>query len=84
MMRAMSTSAVCEQHVPAVDIDEFNGASVGGEWLFPLARHIEGGIGVSYSSQTAPVSMRTSWIRMGLRSIRICVCASCRWRSRCG
>jgi hypothetical protein len=26
---------------------------VGGEWLFPLARHIEGGIGVSYSSQTA-------------------------------
>lgn len=36
------------------DIDEFNGASVGGEWLFPLARHIEGGIGVSYSSQTVP------------------------------
>lgn len=35
------------------DIDEFNGASVGGEWLFPLARHIEGGIGVSYTSQTA-------------------------------
>ncbi len=36
------------------DIDDFNGASVGGEWLFPLARHIEGGIGVSYSSQTVP------------------------------
>jgi hypothetical protein len=36
------------------DLDEFNGASVGGEWLFPLARHIEGGIGVSYSSQTVP------------------------------
>jgi hypothetical protein len=36
------------------DIDEFNGASVGGEWLFPLARHIEGGIGVSYSKQTVP------------------------------
>jgi hypothetical protein len=35
------------------DIDDFNGASVGGEWLFPLARHIEGGIGVSYSSQAA-------------------------------
>src|SRR5215510_832368 len=35
------------------DIGEFNGASVGGEWLFPLARHIEGGIGVSYTSQTA-------------------------------
>jgi hypothetical protein len=36
------------------DMDEFNGASVGGEWLFPLARHIEGGIGVSFSSQDAP------------------------------
>jgi hypothetical protein len=34
------------------DLDDFNGASVGGEWLFPLARHIEGGIGVSFSSQT--------------------------------
>ena len=34
------------------DFDDFNGASVGGEWLFPLARHIEGGIGVSFSSQT--------------------------------
>jgi hypothetical protein len=34
------------------DMDEFDGASVGGEWLFPLARHIEGGIGVSFSSQT--------------------------------
>jgi hypothetical protein len=36
------------------DLDDFNGASVGGEWLFPLARHIEGGIGVSYISKTAP------------------------------
>jgi len=35
------------------DIDDFHGASVGGEWLFPLARHIEGGIGVSFTSQTA-------------------------------
>ncbi len=35
------------------DPDDFNGASVGGEWLFPLARVIEGGIGVSYMSQDA-------------------------------
>ena len=34
------------------DIDDFNGASVGGEWLVPLARHVEGGIGVGFSSQT--------------------------------
>lgn len=36
------------------DLDEFKGASVGGEWLFPLARHVEGGIGVSYSKRTVP------------------------------
>lgn len=36
------------------DLDEFNGASVGGEWLFPLMRHVEGGIGVSYSKSTVP------------------------------
>jgi hypothetical protein len=36
------------------DIDDFNGASVGGEWLFPLARHVEGGIGLSYSKRTVP------------------------------
>lgn len=34
------------------DISEFNGASVGGEWLFPLARHVEGGVGVSFSKRT--------------------------------
>ena len=34
------------------DVDDFNGASVGGEWLFPLGRVVEGGIGVSYSSQS--------------------------------
>lgn len=36
------------------DFDDFNGASVGGEWLFPFGRIVEGGIGVSYSSRTAP------------------------------
>jgi hypothetical protein len=36
------------------DVRDFNGASVGGEWLFPLARHVEGGIGVSFSRRTVP------------------------------
>jgi len=36
------------------DVDDFNGATVGGEWLFPLMRHVEGGIGVSFSKQTVP------------------------------
>jgi hypothetical protein len=36
------------------DTDDFNGASVGGEWLFPLTRNVEGGIGLSYSKRTVP------------------------------
>ena len=36
------------------DMKDFNGASVGGEWLVPLARHVEGGIGISFSRRTAP------------------------------
>ena len=35
------------------DPDDFNGASVGGEWLFPFGRVVEGGIGVSYTSKDA-------------------------------
>ena len=36
------------------EIDDFNSASVGGEWLFPIGNFIEGGIGVSFSRQTVP------------------------------
>lgn len=36
------------------DIKDFNGASVGGEWLVPLVPHVEGGIGVSFSRRTVP------------------------------
>jgi hypothetical protein len=36
------------------DIDEFNGASVGAEWLVPLGEFLEGGAGVSFSRRTVP------------------------------
>jgi hypothetical protein len=36
------------------DIRDFNTASVGGEWLFPLGQYIEGGMGVSFSTRTVP------------------------------
>jgi hypothetical protein len=36
------------------EIDDFNGPSVGGEWLFPFGEFIEGGIGVSFSTRTVP------------------------------
>jgi hypothetical protein len=36
----------------AFDVDDFNGASVGGEWLVPLGQYFEGGAGVSFSRST--------------------------------
>ena len=36
------------------DIDDFGGASFGGEWLVGLGRFLEAGAGVSYTSQTVP------------------------------
>jgi hypothetical protein len=36
------------------DIKDFDSASVGGEWLVPLGKFLEGGIGVSYTQQTVP------------------------------
>jgi hypothetical protein len=36
------------------DIRDFNTASVGGEWLFPLGQYIEGGMGVGFSTRTVP------------------------------
>jgi hypothetical protein len=38
----------------AFDIDDFGGASVGGEWLVSLGRFFEAGAGVSYTGQTVP------------------------------
>ena len=36
------------------DLDDFGGASVGGEWLVPLGNFLEAGAGVSYTGQTVP------------------------------
>jgi outer membrane protein W len=38
----------------AFDLDEFGGASLGGEWLVGLGRFFEAGAGVSYTGQTVP------------------------------
>jgi hypothetical protein len=34
------------------DIDEFNSATIGGEWLVPLGEYFEGGAGISFSRST--------------------------------
>jgi len=43
------------------DVNEFNGATFGGEWLVPFGKYLEGGIGVGYTSQTVP-SVYTNFI----------------------
>jgi hypothetical protein len=35
-------------------VKDFNGASIGGEWLFPVGRYIEAGAGVSFTRKTVP------------------------------
>jgi len=36
------------------DVKDFNGASVGGEWLIPFGEFVEGGAGISFSRRTVP------------------------------
>ena len=36
------------------DIKDFNGASIGGEWLIPVGRYIEAGAGLAFTRRTVP------------------------------
>ena len=36
------------------DVKDFNGASIGGEWLVPIGRYIEAGAGVAFTRRTVP------------------------------
>jgi len=36
------------------DPGRFHGVTVGAEWLFPLGEHFDGGLGISFYSQTVP------------------------------
>jgi hypothetical protein len=36
------------------EVDEFKSFTVGGEWLFPIGRLVEGGFGVSFTSRSVP------------------------------
>jgi hypothetical protein len=35
-------------------VEDFNGASIGGEWLVPVGRYIEAGAGLSFTRRTVP------------------------------
>ena len=43
------------------DINDFNGATIGGEWLIPLGRFAEAGAGLSFSRRTVP-SVYTNYV----------------------
>src|SRR5512138_1302663 len=36
------------------DVNDFNGASIGGEWLIPVGRYLEAGAGLSFTRRTVP------------------------------
>jgi hypothetical protein len=36
------------------DVSDFNGASIGGEWLFPIGNYIEAGAGLAFTRKTVP------------------------------
>jgi hypothetical protein len=38
----------------AFDVSDFNGATIGGEWLVAFGRFFEGGVGVGYTQKTVP------------------------------
>jgi len=38
----------------AFDVKDFNGATIGGEWLFALGDYLEGGVGVGFYRRTVP------------------------------
>lgn len=43
------------------DINDFNGATIGGEWLIPLGGYVEAGAGLSFSRRTVP-SVYTNYV----------------------
>ena len=54
-MRATTmTCCIANSTFLLFDVDDFNGASVGGEWLLPLGEFFEGGIGVELLAPDRP------------------------------
>lgn len=45
---------VADRDFLTYEVSDFNGPTVGGEWLFPIGNFLEGGAGVSFSRRTVP------------------------------
>ena len=51
---ANGTFLATENQLRGIDIGEFNNVTVGGEWLFPMTRYVEGGLGVGFYQKSVP------------------------------
>ncbi len=54
-----------QHHDLDFDISEFNGVTLGGEWLVPIGNYLEAGGGVSFARKTVPTVYRQSVVRGG-------------------
>jgi hypothetical protein len=52
--RAVGDQIAFDRQFLSFDVSDFNGATVGGEWLVPIGQYFEGGAGVSFSRRTVP------------------------------
>ena len=59
--RAEDDVLLGNQDFLAFDLDEFNGPTIGAEWLFPLGDRFDGGVGAGFYSRTVP-SIYTDYV----------------------
>ncbi len=52
--RVRGDALVANRDFLVFEISDFGGAAVGGEWLVPIGRFIEGGVGLHYTQKTVP------------------------------
>ena len=62
----------------AFDVDDFNGATFGGEWVVGIGDYLEAGFGASFYQKTVPSVYARRSATTAPRSPRISSCASCR------
>jgi hypothetical protein len=52
--RTTGDQVAFDRNFLAFNVSDFNGATVGGEWLVPIGDFFEGGAGISFSRRTVP------------------------------
>lgn len=52
--RALGDVLLADLPSLAFEVNDFNGASIGGEWLFGVSDYLEGGVGIGFYQRTVP------------------------------